>query len=351
VTAPRHPASPPESGRPAEAPTGPTGETVAERFSVVIPLYNKRDYVLRAVASVLAQDGRPDEIIVLDDGSVDGGADAVRETYPTVRVIRQDNAGEGPARNAGTEAATSPWVAYLDADDFWLPGHLTELRALVAEFPQVGLAATQHVEWVEGAPLVVPEGGHERHLIDYFATASRRIGVVWSSTVVVRRDALLAMGGFGTALMGADLECWAAMALHHPVAISERITVVYVRGAGGVTEVEAARRRTGDPAQRRPIPGSVSELSPSAVVVTRALETGDHAVERASLERYLNSRLASAIRSNFVEGRYDALKPLRDLQLDHPGPETRRPFWLASVPVPVLRLAGWTRRRLIARLR
>ncbi len=92
--------------------------------SVVIPAYNAGKSLGRAIDSVLAQTHHPDEIIVVDDGSTDNTADVAHGYGDKVRFIRQENAGASVARNTGIEAAASEWIAFLDADDEWLPRKL-----------------------------------------------------------------------------------------------------------------------------------------------------------------------------------------------------------------------------------
>lgn len=94
------------------------------RISAVIPAFNAENWIRRAVDSVLAQTRPAEEILVVDDGSTDGTADAVRSYGGAVRLITQPNAGVSVARNAGITAATGNWIAFLDADDEWLPDKL-----------------------------------------------------------------------------------------------------------------------------------------------------------------------------------------------------------------------------------
>jgi glycosyltransferase involved in cell wall biosynthesis len=94
--------------------------------TVVIPAHNRERLLRRALSSVLVQRPRAAEILVVDDASSDGTA-AVAEGMGA-RVVRHErNLGEGPARNSGLAAATQPWVALLDSDDEWVPGHLDAL--------------------------------------------------------------------------------------------------------------------------------------------------------------------------------------------------------------------------------
>ncbi|MHC5141971.1 MAG: glycosyltransferase family 2 protein, partial [Planctomycetota bacterium] len=94
------------------------------KISVVIPAYNAEKHIARAIESVLAQTRPADEVIVIDDGSSDATAEVVRSFGDKVIFIQQENAGASVARNAGIEAATSDWIAFLDADDEWLPNKL-----------------------------------------------------------------------------------------------------------------------------------------------------------------------------------------------------------------------------------
>jgi glycosyltransferase involved in cell wall biosynthesis len=103
---------------------------LSRSISVVIGVYNAEPYLAEALDSVLMQDYRPLELIVVDDGSTDGSGE-VAQRYEEVRLIRQANAGNGSARNTGLQAATGEFLAFLDADDRFTPGKLSlQMRAL-----------------------------------------------------------------------------------------------------------------------------------------------------------------------------------------------------------------------------
>ncbi|MFZ9033203.1 MAG: glycosyltransferase family 2 protein, partial [Anaerohalosphaeraceae bacterium] len=91
------------------------------KISAVIPAYNAEKYIARSINSVLNQTCPVDEIIVVDDGSTDSTAEVIKSYGGKVRYIHQQNAGVSAARNTGIQAATCEWVAFLDADDEWLP--------------------------------------------------------------------------------------------------------------------------------------------------------------------------------------------------------------------------------------
>jgi len=104
------------------------------RVSAIIPLFNKERTVEAALRSVAAQTVKDLEVIVVDDGSTDAGPRLVREfALPCVRLITQENAGPGAARNRGIAAARSPFLAFLDADDEWMPDYLERSLAFLEQ--------------------------------------------------------------------------------------------------------------------------------------------------------------------------------------------------------------------------
>ena len=108
--------------------------------SVIVPLFNKRSYVRETLESVLNQTVPVHQIIVVDDGSSDGGAEVVESfREPHIRLLRQPNAGVAAARNKGIELATGDLISFLDADDRYRPGYIENLLQMAERFPQAGL--------------------------------------------------------------------------------------------------------------------------------------------------------------------------------------------------------------------
>src|SRR6185295_4577577 len=105
--------------------------------SVVIPTYNRADFLVSTVTSVLDQTLKPAEVIVVDDGSTDETERVVRSFPPPVKYVRIENSGVCRARNVGTELATAPWVAYCDSDDLWHPHKLAAQASLLEAAPDV----------------------------------------------------------------------------------------------------------------------------------------------------------------------------------------------------------------------
>ena len=118
-------------------------------IDVIMPLYNKQATVERAIRSVQSQTVADWRLIVVDDGSTDGGAEIVRRMQKEdkrIELIVQANAGPGAARNAGIRAATAPYVAFLDADDLWYLWHLETALAAIQK-NNVAMVGAMYYEW------------------------------------------------------------------------------------------------------------------------------------------------------------------------------------------------------------
>lgn len=203
-------------------------------ISVIIPLYNKAGSIAQALDSVLAQEYQDFEIVVVDDGSTDGGASVV-ENYgdARIRLVRQENAGVSAARNKGIEEARGEYVAFLDADDVWMPGFLSEIVALQREFPQCRAQATNYVFNSNGvkSPTIlrkIPFSEERGVLANYFEVASCSHPPVWTSAVCIERALLLEIGGFPVGIKsGEDLLTWARVAVRTDWAFSLRAMAQY----------------------------------------------------------------------------------------------------------------------------
>ncbi|MFN3717091.1 MAG: glycosyltransferase family 2 protein [Thiobacillus sp.] len=212
------------------------------RFDVVMPLYNKQAYVETAIRSVLAQGAWLDELIVVDDGSTDDGAGIVARLareYPAIRLLRQANGGVSAARNRGVLASTADYVAFLDADDLYLPGFLKQIAALAARYPEAGLVGTAYRRFsgdaahalAQGEPDDSWEGGQ---VPDFFSKWSRG-SFITTSSIAVRRQALLDLGGLFPVgeRLGEDQDVWFRLAERYPVAYSPRQLALYRVDVGG----------------------------------------------------------------------------------------------------------------------
>ncbi|MDA8796844.1 glycosyltransferase family 2 protein [Luminiphilus sp.] len=201
-------------------------------LSVVIPLFNKRSTIIRAINSVMAQLVAPDAIIVIDDGSCDGGAELVRNTFDNeISLIQQQNSGVSVARNAGLKLARTEFVAFLDADDFWEPNFVKNFRDSLLSCSFGIWACRYYFEGVSGRRLAFSSNGPWPKGVlcktDYFKY-SLKSPIVTSSSVVVRRTALAKIGGFPVGVtVGEDLITWARLLDDEVLYISSDPSAVY----------------------------------------------------------------------------------------------------------------------------
>lgn len=224
-------------------------------ISVIIPLYNKRDSIATALNSVLAQTYQDFEVVVVDDGSTDDGAAVVeRYTDERIRLIHQANAGVSAARNRGIDEARGEYVAFLDADDEWMPEFLEEIVALMREYPECRALATSYFfsMYGEDSSIIlrkIPFDGVRGILTNYFEVASYSHPPVWTSAVCIERALLLEFGGFPLGITsGEDLLTWTIIAVHTDWAYSLRALARYNLGAGyDKKNLPPRRQDDGDP--------------------------------------------------------------------------------------------------------
>lgn len=204
-----------------------------DRIAAIIPVFGAR-FLAQALESAFFQSRPPDEVIVIDDGSPDPHAvtRAVAPYGDRIRVLRQGNQGAGAARNAGIAATSAGFVAFLDADDRWLPHFLLEQSAAFAAEPWLDLIYTDGL-FVGHTPLAgkrfmsaCRSQGH----VTVESLVSQECTVLLSS-VVARRDAILSTGGFDTTLRrGQDFDLWIRMARRGArIGYQRKVLVLYRR--------------------------------------------------------------------------------------------------------------------------
>jgi glycosyltransferase involved in cell wall biosynthesis len=226
-------------------------DTSSIEFSIVVPLYNKASEISRCLCSVLRQTIANFELIVIDDGSTDGGDIVVRSLQdPRLRLLRQENQGLAITRNHGVQIARSSIVAFLDADDEWLPNHLEDIARLVQLHPSAGLFSTgfwldRGGGWRRSVRLAEKHLKPDTCLIaDYFSIPD---GKTLPSALAVRRDALITAGGFRT-MFGEDIDLLLRMAAMFPMAYNSEPTVIWHLDAKNRMCIEeAANMKTHQP--------------------------------------------------------------------------------------------------------
>lgn len=186
-------------------------------ISVIIPTYNHARFLAQAIESALAQTLPPVELIVVDDGSTDETAQVLARYAGRIRVIRQQNSGVAAARNAGAALAAGDYLAFLDADDVWLPRKLERQMARLRAEPELGLVHCGVEEIDEaGQRRGYRRDGLEGWLFEEFLLFRRSILLGGGSGALMPRAVFQAAGGFDERLStSADWDLYCRIAARH----------------------------------------------------------------------------------------------------------------------------------------
>lgn len=198
--------------------------------SVVVPVFNGERYLPAALASIAAQGYRPLEVLIVDDGSTDGSAEIatafLRQGGFGGEVLQQPNQGPAAARNAGLARARGAWVAFMDADDAWLPDKTSLQRTILDEFSLVDVAWGQGIDFVTET---LPE------LDTDVAAGARHMFLLQS--MLFRRSILERVGLFDAQLPRSEDVDWLLRAMEQDAhfALHSDTVVYYRRHAGNLT--------------------------------------------------------------------------------------------------------------------
>lgn len=311
--------------------------------SVVIPLFNKAAHIRQAIESVLEQTRRPEEVLVIDDGSSDDGDRVVQQYASTVSLIRRPHQGVSAARNFGIEIAKSPAVAFLDADDFWKPRFLESVTALLDRFPQACAAGsgyeflTQpgHIEQFHFA-------GISKHswegVIDYFAClAASDYGAppLHASGVIARRHVLKKIGGFPVGVRwGEDHDTWARLALAGDIAFTNEVLfTVNVIATNRASDIQCPR-----------------PLLPAAATVAGMLAATVDDNRRKDLEKYLKRLVfnSAMINLGYDHSSLARKQLIRYRHLSGLGFRWCTLVFCSFLPHPMIRMLGRLRKAALA---
>lgn len=202
------------------------------RFSIIVPLYNKADYVRKALESILTQSYTNYEVVIIDDESTDNSLSIVNDFVKTVesgkwKVESQPNSGVAAARNNGVAKSKGEFVCFLDADDWWESTFLEEMDRLIAEYPDAGIYASNYIYYKPGkthVALSLPRG-YLDYPKAYYEGSSMP---VWTGATCMLRKVFDEMGGFPLGIkLGEDFLLWAKTALHYPIAFCEKPLAYY----------------------------------------------------------------------------------------------------------------------------
>lgn len=246
-------------------------------FSIVIPLYNKAPYIGKCLQSVINQTLQDFEVIVINDGSSDDGADKVQKLIGElsegkiylvedfvsersnigedvtsilntsekqidwvktgtknvkIRLINQENCGVSVARNNGVRLAKFDYIAFLDADDWWDPSFLEEMRKLIEDFPEAGIYGSNYSlvkNRIKRPANIALNKDFKKGTIDYCRTYTKNLWMpLWTGATIIPKRIFDSENGFKSHLkLGEDFDLWIRVALKHPVAFLNKTLAYY----------------------------------------------------------------------------------------------------------------------------
>jgi glycosyltransferase involved in cell wall biosynthesis len=221
-------------------------------ISVIIPNYNCRFYIGKAIASVIKQTNVDVEIIVVDDGSTDGSVKWLEETQQThtqLVLIKQDQCGVVIARNKAIARARAKYIAFLDADDYWSEDKLFNQLAMMKSNPNCTISFTNYMHVNEEYEPIIdcfsywPEfhkkslsGTKHYQILDKRQDLLLYANVIGTSTVMVKKQAIVNIGCFDKKLKSAsDWDCWLKLASQGEVAYTYQCAMNYLMRPDSIT--------------------------------------------------------------------------------------------------------------------
>lgn len=201
-------------------------------FSIVIPVYNKENFIVQTLTSVFNQTFGDYEIVIVNDGSTDNSLEkieAIEDSRITIHTTK--NQGVSKARNFGIQNAQADYICFLDADDTWKPNHLATLKQLIDHYPTCGLYCTayekNHANHIEKSVYInIPETPWSGLVKHYFESSLINC-IAWTSTVCIPKETFGSVGYFDpniTLGAGEDTDLWMRIALNHSVAFDNTVT-------------------------------------------------------------------------------------------------------------------------------
>ncbi len=225
-------------------------------ISAVIPAYNNGKYIGRAIESVLAQSYKPLEVIVVDDGSTDNTKEIVASFGDEVRYIHKDNGGASSARNAGILAAKGDWVAFLDADDQWLPCRLKNQVLLLEKAPSLNWVSSNYINCLCLSERKAPYNPVRRIesilkgrlSLSYYDAVIRDVAG-WTGTMLIKKNCLIEAGLFNDNYqLAEDLDMWWRIACRSEQIgiVAEPAAIYHTQIGGSITKKRFAAELYGD---------------------------------------------------------------------------------------------------------
>jgi glycosyltransferase involved in cell wall biosynthesis len=199
--------------------------------SVIIPTYNRASYLKEAIDSVLSQDFRDFELIVVDDGSTDGTPNLLESYGGSLRCLYQEHRGVSAARNTGISHAKGTYVAFLDSDDLWLPNKLSIQVDFFQRNADALICQTEEI-WIRNGARVNSKKRHKKYSDDIFEKALP-LCIVSPSAVMMKKDLFDRVGFFDESLpVCEDYDLWLRISAIYPIHLIETPCIIKRGGHG-----------------------------------------------------------------------------------------------------------------------
>ena len=205
------------------------------KFSIVIPLYNKENYIEKTLQSVFNQSYSNYEVIIVNDGSTDKSIDVVNQfSNENIKIINQTNQGASSARNQGIAEASNQWIALLDADDIWLKNHLKELEKTINLLPKADMVGNAY-------EIILHKTFHKKpiyskslpcvpaYIDDYFSySLIDRLFI--TPAIAFKKNRFESVDGFDSSIIsGEDTEFISRFAINFILGYNPNITVINLK--------------------------------------------------------------------------------------------------------------------------
>ena len=240
------------------------------KFSVIIPLYNKEKEIKNTIESVLHQTYKADEIIVVDDGSIDNGVEIIEKYFKDkVKLIKQQNCGVSCTRNRGIQEAKNEYLCFLDADDLWEETFLEEIKNLIIDFPDAIVYTTAQKMIDENGKVIKGKIGFNSsfrgYLSNFIKVFKDNYGIISSSSICIKKSVnpRFPVGE----KKGEDICLWIELSLQGKFAFVNKVLSIYKLDASN---------RSGDIHKEPIIPCQLKWIYKNSNIITSDIKSFVH---------------------------------------------------------------------------
>jgi glycosyltransferase involved in cell wall biosynthesis len=192
------------------------------KIDIIIPTYNRADYLNRSIQSVLNQTNQDFDLIIVDDGSTDHTSKILEpyKSHSKIQIISQENRGVSAARNTGAKSGKNEWLAFLDSDDEWLNDKLENQINFLVKNPELHFLHSEEI-WIRNNSRVNPKVKHSKSS-NQLIERSLEFCLISPSTVVIKKELFNKFGGFDESLVVCeDFDLWNKILLSEKIGFIE----------------------------------------------------------------------------------------------------------------------------------